>query len=88
MNELNFTLTTGVDRTLFWEGGDSVRYLVARLNAAKNDDASVTKRAPLNIALVIDASGSMGGGKLAAAQMAAIGLVRSLEGSVISNRWS
>jgi Ca-activated chloride channel family protein len=78
MNELNFTLTTGVDRTLFWEGGDSVRYLVARLNAAKNDDASVTKRAPLNIALVIDASGSMGGGKLAAAQMAAIGLVERL----------
>jgi Ca-activated chloride channel family protein len=78
MNELNFTLTTGVDRTLFWEGGDSVRYLVARLNAAKNDDASVTKRAPLNIALVIDASGSMGGGKLAAAKMAAIGLVERL----------
>lgn len=78
MNELNFTLTTGVDRTLFWEGGYSVRYLVARLNAAKNDDASVAKRPPLNIALVIDASGSMGGGKLAAAQMAAIGLVERL----------
>jgi Ca-activated chloride channel family protein len=78
MNELNFTLTTGVDRKLFWEGGDSVRYLVARLNAAKDDDTRVAQRPPLNIALVIDASSSMEGGKLAAAQMAAIGLVERL----------
>lgn len=78
MNELNFTVTTGFDRTLFRDSGDSVRYLVARLNAAKNDDVSVARRPPLNIALVIDASGSMSFDKLAAAQMAAIGLVERL----------
>ncbi len=78
MNELNFTLTTGFDRPLFWDGGDSVRYLVARINAVRHDDAALQPRQPLNIALVIDASGSMGGGKLEAAQMAAIGLVERL----------
>jgi Ca-activated chloride channel family protein len=77
MNKLNFTLAANVDRRLFWKGGDSVRYLVARLNAAQVDDTSEARQ-PLNIALVIDSSGSMSGGKLAAAQMAAIGLLERL----------
>lgn len=78
MNKLNLTLEANVDRRLFWERGDSVRYLVARLNATQADDSRVTARQPLNIALVIDSSGSMSGGKLAAAKMAAIGLVERL----------
>ena len=78
MNDLNFTLSAAFDRQLFWRGGGSVRYLVARLKAERAAKAEKTERAPLNIALVIDASGSMGGGKLEAAKAAALGLVNRL----------
>ncbi len=72
MTDVNFTATAAFDRKLFWEGGDSVRYLVTRLRARRNDESCSDERAPLNIALVIDASGSMGGGKLEAAKEAAL----------------
>lgn len=78
MTDLNFTAAAAFDRKLFWEGGDSVRYLVARLKAHRKDDRRPAERAPLNIALVIDASGSMGGGKLEAAKEAALGLAERL----------
>lgn len=78
MNDLAFTLSAAFDRQLFWRGGGSVRYLVARLKAERTTKAEKTERAPLNIALVIDASGSMGGGKLEAAKSAALGLADRL----------
>lgn len=78
MTDLNFTAAAAFDRKLFWEGGASVRYLVARLKAHRKDDRRPAERAPLNIALVIDASGSMGGGKLEAAKEAALGLAERL----------
>ena len=78
MTDVNFAAAAAFDRRLFREGGDSVRYLVARLEAHRKDDRRPEKRAPLNIALVIDASGSMEGGKLEAAKEAALGLAERL----------
>jgi Ca-activated chloride channel family protein len=77
MTDLRLDISAGFDRALFWEGGDSVRHLVVRLNAQRAERASKV-RTPLNIALVIDASGSMSGGKLDAAKMAATGLAERL----------
>lgn len=76
MTDVNVALAADFDRKLFWKGGRSVRYLVARVVA--RNDGQREERAALNIALVIDASGSMLGGKLEAAKMAALGLVERL----------
>jgi len=78
MSDVTFTLDAAFDRPLFWERGGSVRYLVTRLSAKRADAQAKGERAPLNIALVIDASGSMSGGKLEAAKAAAIGLAERL----------
>lgn len=78
MKNVNFSLTAAFDRQLFWKEGNSVRYLVARLRADQEDDPKKGERAPLNIALVIDASGSMTGGRLEAAKEAALGLAERL----------
>lgn len=78
MTDVNFTAAAAFDRKLLWEGGDSVRYLVARLRAKMKDDRRPAGRPPLNIALAIDASGSMGDGKLEAAKAAALGLADRL----------
>ena len=78
MTDVNFIAAAAFDRKLFWEGGDSVRYLVARLRATRTNIDLLAERAPLNIALVIDASGSMDDGKLEAAKAAALGLMERL----------
>ncbi len=78
MTDVSFTAAAAFDRKLFWEGGDSVRYLVARLRATRTNSDLLAERGPLNIALVVDASGSMGGGKLEAAKAAALGLMERL----------
>ena len=78
MTDVNFTATAAFDRKLFWKGGDSVRHIVARLKARRKKDRRSAERTPLNIGLVIDASGSMGGGKLEAAKEAALGLAERL----------
>ena len=78
MTNVTIGVAIALDQKLFWKGGDSVRYLVARLRAGRRNDCRPAERAPLNIALVIDASGSMGGGKLEAAKEAALGLSERL----------
>jgi Ca-activated chloride channel homolog len=78
MTEVEFAATASFDRSLFWESGDSVRYLVACLRANMKNDDPTGKRTPLNIALVIDASASMEGTKLEAAKAAALGLSERL----------
>lgn len=70
-------LAAGLDRTLAWDGGGSVRYLVAEL--AATGPASAREAPPaLNLALAIDVSGSMGGDKIAAARDAALALAAAL----------
>ncbi len=71
-------LTAGIDRDLVWAEGGSVRYLVATLEVQTAQSLERVERAPLNIALSIDASGSMSGGKLDAAKLASLGLLDRL----------
>ena len=71
-------LTLRFDRQLIWHQGDSVRYLVATIEAEKKPKADADRQ-PLNLALVIDASGSMQGPPLAAATRAALGVTEVLE---------
>lgn len=78
MTDVRLTCAAAFDRKFFREGGQSVRYLVVRLKAGRRDARRPAERVPLNIALVIDASGSMGGGKLDAAKEAALGLAERL----------
>jgi Ca-activated chloride channel family protein len=74
-------LSATVDRPLFARAGGSYRYLVVRLEAQRADEATCSEPQPLNIALAIDASGSMSGDKLEAAKRAARGLVDRLTSS-------
>ncbi|TCJ41281.1 VWA domain-containing protein [Parafrankia sp. BMG5.11] len=78
MTDVTLAAAATFDRTLFWKGGDSVRFLVARLTARRLDSQPLAERTGLNISLVIDASGSMTGGKLEAAKEAALGLAERL----------
>jgi len=79
MTRKTLTLDAAFDRKLIGGRGGSSRYLVVTLTAPDRDpkegDASVAK----NLALIIDASGSMSGGKLEAAAAAAAGVVERLE---------
>lgn len=78
MTTSELLLTAGFDRNLVWAEGGSVRYLVAKLEVQTAELQSRVERGPLNIALSIDASGSMSGGKLEAAKLASLGLLDRL----------
>ena len=80
MTTPELTLSAAFDRRLACCEGGSVRHLVASLNAAATDDAAARTgpRKPFNLALVIDASGSMSGPKLEAAKRAALGVLDRL----------
>lgn len=71
------TLRTGLDRSLAWDAGGSVRYLVADLTASGAPATNVTPPA-INLALAIDVSGSMQGEKIAAARDTASAVTRAL----------
>ncbi|MBL6082388.1 VWA domain-containing protein [Belnapia sp. T18] len=70
-------LTAGLDRALAWEGGASIRYLVADLTA-EGGGRAVRQVPPLNLALAIDVSGSMAGEKLDAARRTALAVAQAL----------
>jgi Ca-activated chloride channel family protein len=71
-------LTVRTDRKLAWYRGGSVRYLVADIAARELETAADPERRPLNLALVIDRSGSMGGRPIEAARQAAAGVAETL----------
>lgn len=62
------SLTVRADRTLIRAQGGSVRHALVEITAP--DAPSRATRAPVNVALVLDRSGSMGGQKIALARMA------------------
>jgi Ca-activated chloride channel family protein len=72
------TLKAAADRSLAWAEGNSVRYIVATVEAAKPAETAHKQAPKVNLALVIDASGSMGGDKLANAKAAARGVAERL----------
>ena len=79
------SLVAGFDRSLAWCRGDSVRYLVVDLAVANvlPDEKAVSPK--LNLAFVVDCSGSMEGDRLRAAKAAVVGVVERLpEGTVLS----
>jgi Ca-activated chloride channel family protein len=71
-------LQADFDRQLIHWRGDSVRYLVLTLQAPEKEQTTEEKRAPLNVGLVVDASGSMSGDRIASAKQAAEGVVECL----------
>jgi Ca-activated chloride channel homolog len=77
------TLTTRTDRRLVRAGGESRRHVLAALTAPIKE--RTTERAPLNIAFILDRSGSMGGQKIALAREA---VIRSLAGLDERDRFS
>lgn len=80
MTNTHLDLTGGLDRSLAWYRGESVRYLVADLSArADATPGEAARRAPpLNLALCIDISGSMSGDKIVAARDAAMAVAATL----------
>lgn len=82
---VSLSLFSRLDRGLIWTGGQSVRYLVVQVQAPELESAPGASRVPLNLALVIDASGSMSGAPLGAAKEAASGVVARLaDGDALS----
>jgi Ca-activated chloride channel homolog len=68
------------DCTLVRERGESVRYLCVEVTAPSIEVSAGEPRPPLNLALVVDSSGSMGGAPMAAAKQAVKGVVEGLNG--------
>lgn len=66
------------DKNLVCERGKSTRYLVVDLTAPSVVRKSESEKPALNIALVIDASASMGGKRLDSAVQSALGVMHSL----------
>lgn len=77
-DELGISIIAEFDRDLIWERGRSVRYLEIDVAAPFVREAERREKPPLNIALVIDASGSMAGEPLQCAKKAAAGVVNAL----------
>ena len=70
-----------LDRNIVHTAGRSVRHFVITIDAPLDQTAASRPRLPLNLGLVIDASGSMSGRPLEAAKAAALGVVDALQES-------
>ena len=73
----NIRLEAGFDKNLVEADSYSTRYLVAEMDLDEIKQ-NTTKSIPLNLAIVIDHSGSMAGQPLDAAKKSAIGIVECL----------
>jgi Mg-chelatase subunit ChlD len=65
------------DRTLVREAGNSIRYVLLSFTAPQS--TRVSTREPVNVAFVIDRSGSMAGSKIALARTALVQAIRMLK---------
>ncbi len=68
----NINIKVNTDRQLAWHRGGSVRYLVVDIIGKETENERSDDRQPLNLALVIDRSGSMNGRPIEAAKENAI----------------
>jgi Ca-activated chloride channel family protein len=71
-------LSLAIDRAVIRHRGESVRHLVCTVEAPPAPVDPARLRLPLHLALVLDVSGSMSGGRLRAARTAAAQVVASL----------
>lgn len=78
MTEPKLILDAGLDRSLAWCEGGSVRYLVADLSAQGSIAQDRAPSPALNLALAIDVSGSMAGEKLAGAKGTAMSVAEAM----------
>jgi len=75
----DISISASFDKKLIWERGRSVRYIEIDVVAGEAPTSTKqTEKPPLNLALVIDASGSMSGAPLECAKKAAVGVVNAL----------
>lgn len=72
-------VTAEFDRSIINSAGDSVRHLVVTVRTPEREPDPDKRRSPLNIGLVIDASGSMSGAPLDAAKHAALDVIGALD---------
>jgi Ca-activated chloride channel family protein len=77
--------TAKTDRRLVRADARSRRYVLLRLTAPKQRTAKLPTRPPVNVAFVLDRSGSMGGEKIALAKYA---VERALQGLTPTDRFS
>ena len=80
---MEFTVLT--DRHLVGSGGHSRRYVLVKLTAPRNRGGKTATRPPVNVAFVLDRSGSMAGSKLALAKYA---VERALQGLLPTDHFS
>ena len=79
------TFTARTDRTLVRAGARSTRYVLLQATAPKQRTRKAPKRATVNVAFVLDRSGSMAGSKLALAKYA---VERALTGLTPKDRFA
>ena len=76
MKENDLKIEMNWDRAAILENDDPTRHLLVEISAPDGERSEKTE--PLNLALAIDTSGSMGHGRLDAAKRAAIEVIRTL----------